>query len=118
MRELMDLSGRTAIITGGAMGIGRGIADRLHEAGAAVVLADLDAGIADAYARELNHRRGDSAVATRTDVSQAGDVAAMVQLAVDRFGALDVLVNTPASTRSPRSRRSTSPRSAGSSTST
>jgi 2-dehydro-3-deoxy-D-gluconate 5-dehydrogenase len=93
MQELVDLSGQTAVITGGAMGIGRGIADRLHEAGAAVVLADLDADTAAAYARELNERRGASAVGTRTDVSQAADVATMVELAVDRFGSVDILVN-------------------------
>ncbi len=42
LAALLDLSGRTAVVTGGAMGIGLGIARRLHEAGASLLVADLD----------------------------------------------------------------------------
>ncbi len=71
------LEGRVAIVTGGARGIGRAIADGLERAGATVVVADLDppeGGI-------------------RADVSVEADVEAMVRETLDRHGRLDILVN-------------------------
>jgi 2-dehydro-3-deoxy-D-gluconate 5-dehydrogenase len=91
--ELIDLSGRTAIVTGGAMGIGLGIARRLHEAGASVVVADLDATAGEHAAEALLARRADSALAVQCDVSDSGSVEGMVDAAVERFGGVDVLVN-------------------------
>jgi len=67
-RELIDLAGRTAIVTGGGKGIGLGIARRLHEAGAAIVLADTDSAAAAQAADELGALRPDSALAALTDV--------------------------------------------------
>lgn len=89
LAELMDLGGKTAIVTGGAMGIGRGIVTRLHEAGASVVIAD----VAEEEAAEVAALLGERALPVRTDVTDRESVAAMVQAAVERFGALDVLVN-------------------------
>jgi len=93
LTQLLDLSGRTAIVTGGAMGIGRAIGERLHEAGANVVVADLDEGAAQETAAALERRREGSAVAVATDVADGADVERMVAEAVDRFGGVDVLVN-------------------------
>jgi 2-deoxy-D-gluconate 3-dehydrogenase len=91
--KLIDLTGRCAIVTGGAMGIGRAIAERLREAGASVVIADLELIPAEEVARALNAARPGGAVAVRTDVSDEGDVAAMVAAAVDGFDGVDILVN-------------------------
>ncbi len=91
--ELVDLSGRTAIVTGASMGIGRGIVERLHEAGAAVVIADVDLDTGQSVAERLNSERADSAIAVQTDVSSRADVDAMIATTVDRFGGLDILVN-------------------------
>jgi 2-deoxy-D-gluconate 3-dehydrogenase len=91
--ELVDLSAKTAIVTGGAMGIGCGIVERLHEAGAAVVIADLDLDTANALAGQLNSERPGSAFAIQTDVSRRADIDAMVSAAVEHFGGLDILVN-------------------------
>lgn len=91
--ELIDLGGRSAIVTGGAMGIGLGIARRLHEAGASVVIADLDPDAAERVAEELLAKRGGSAVSVRVDVSDPDDVERMVDAAVEAFGGIDVLVN-------------------------
>jgi 2-dehydro-3-deoxy-D-gluconate 5-dehydrogenase len=93
LRELIDLSGRTAIVTGGAMGIGLGIACRLHEAGASVVVADLDVVAGERASDALRAARADSALAVRSDVSDPENVEQMVQAAVEGFGGVDILVN-------------------------
>jgi 2-deoxy-D-gluconate 3-dehydrogenase len=93
LAELVDLSGKTAIVTGGSMGIGCGIVERLHEAGAAVVIADLDLDTGASVAERLSAVRADSALAMQTDVSRRADVDAMVAACVERFGGLDILVN-------------------------
>ncbi|MHB8860047.1 MAG: SDR family NAD(P)-dependent oxidoreductase [Thermoleophilia bacterium] len=89
IQELFDLSGKTAIVTGGAVGIGAGIAYRLSEAGANVVIADIDPDKAEKTSQQLPG----SGIAVRTDVSKEEDVANMVRKAVDAFGGLDVMVN-------------------------
>jgi 2-deoxy-D-gluconate 3-dehydrogenase len=91
--ELIDLSGRTAIVTGGAMGIGLGIARRLHEAGANVVVADLDPAAGEQAAEALEAKRTHSALAVHSDVSDAESVERMVDAAVEGFGAVEILVN-------------------------
>jgi NAD(P)-dependent dehydrogenase (short-subunit alcohol dehydrogenase family) len=81
---------KTAIVTGGASGIGFAFAEGLARAGFNVVVADLRG--ADAAVDRLREA-GHSALGTTTDVTREADAAAMVRAAVDRFGALDVLVN-------------------------
>jgi 2-deoxy-D-gluconate 3-dehydrogenase len=93
LQELIDLTGRTAVITGGAMGIGQGIVRRLHEAGANVVVADLAEEDADGLAAELDEARAGSAWAVPADVADPASVDALVSRVVARFGAIDVLVN-------------------------
>ena len=91
--ELIDLTGRTAIVTGGAMGIGLGIARRLHEAGANVLVADLDLVAGEHETEALRALRADSALAMHGDVSDPESVEHMVGAAVESFGAVDILVN-------------------------
>ena len=88
----MKLEGRVAIVTGGAQGIGRAIAEKLSEEGALVVIADINEEGAKAVAEGLSR----DAVGIRTDVSKREDVQAMVDAAVERFGRVDVLVNNAA----------------------
>jgi NAD(P)-dependent dehydrogenase (short-subunit alcohol dehydrogenase family) len=83
------LAGKVAVITGGASGIGEGTARLFHAEGARVVIADLQQGPGEALAGEL----GDGALFVRTDVTCEEDVAALVDTAVERFGALDVMFN-------------------------
>lgn len=83
----MDLSGKAAIVTGGAMGIGYAIASRLAEAGAKVLIADKDAAAAEAAAAKLG------GIACACDVSDEAQVEAMVAKAVQEFGGVDILVN-------------------------
>jgi 3-oxoacyl-[acyl-carrier protein] reductase len=83
------LKGKVAIITGAASGFGEGMAKRFAEEGAKVVVADLNASGAERVAGEI----GAGAVACKADVSNRADVDAMVKLATDRFGRLDIMVN-------------------------
>lgn len=75
------------------MGIGCGIVERLQEAGAAVVIADLDLEAGEAVAERLNTSRPDSALAVQCDVSRRADIDAMIAAAVEHFGGVDILVN-------------------------
>ena len=90
------LEDRVAVITGGAQGIGLSIARRFVAEGARVVIADLDPEAAEAAAAGLG---GERAVAVRCDVAAEDDVEALVATTVDRFGALDVMVNNAGVTR-------------------
>ena len=89
----MDLAGRTALVTGGAKRVGRGITLTLARAGANVVInyntSVDDAGRTAADAEAL----GVQALPVAADVTDDGQVQAMVKAATDRFGTIDVLVN-------------------------
>jgi 2-deoxy-D-gluconate 3-dehydrogenase len=88
---LLPRDGRTAIVTGATMGIGRAIAHRLHEAGANVVIGDVQD--AEDAAAELNAARAGSAAGLRADVSVELDARRLTTFAVERFGTVDILVN-------------------------
>ncbi len=88
----MSLEGKAAVVTGGAMGIGFGIAKRFVEAGANVLLADIDAKAADAAAGRLQGKQG-RAVALTVDVADDTAPERIVSRCVESFGGLDVLVN-------------------------
>ena len=83
------LAGKRAIVTGAANGIGRAIALRLASEGARVVIADVNEEDARGVAEEID---GETLV-HKTDVTQDGDVAALVERAVSEWGGLDVMVN-------------------------
>jgi NAD(P)-dependent dehydrogenase (short-subunit alcohol dehydrogenase family) len=89
------LSGRTAIVTGGAKGIGRHYSLALAAEGARVMIADIADGTA--VAREIAAKHGTNSVASAvTDVSDEQSVKALVASTMERFGKIDVLVNNAA----------------------
>lgn len=90
--KLLDLSGKTAIVTGGALGIGFGIASRLAQAGASVVIADLKSAEAEQAAKKLTDQ-GFKSKALIVDISVEEDVAKMIDETVASFGAINILVN-------------------------
>jgi NAD(P)-dependent dehydrogenase (short-subunit alcohol dehydrogenase family) len=92
LRELIELVGKVAIVTGGARGIGFAISSRLAEAGASVLLADIDGGEAETASQALL-ARGYSTCPFGCDVSCEEDVQRMVQTCVGQFGGVDILVN-------------------------
>lgn len=90
--DLLRLDGKTAIVTGGAMGIGLGIVTRLAEAGANVLIADMNEEAAWNSANALSGQ-GMSVKAVKVDVSNEDDVNRMIQTAVEQFGGLNIMVN-------------------------
>lgn len=99
------LTGQTAVVTGGAQGLGFAIAQRFVSEGARVVLGDLDLDATDAAAKRLGG--DDVAAAVRCDVTRAEEVDALVAAAVNRFGGLDVMVNNAGITRDATLRKMT-----------
>lgn len=86
-------SGKVAIITGGASGIGLATAQRLAIEGACVTIADLDLAKAQAAASELTKAGATGAIGYKCDVGNESDVIASVRETLDRFGRFDALVN-------------------------
>lgn len=93
--QLFNLAGQTAIVTGAARGIGRAIALRLADAGAAVVVADITEDACESVAEEIRNTGG-KAAGIAADVSSSDGIARLVATAVDRFGGVDILVNNAA----------------------
>lgn len=91
MANQIDLGGRTAVVTGGAQGIGRAIVARLLESGAAVALWDRDVALAEKTATELANRG--KAVAVGCDVASGAEIERACQDTVKALGRIDILVN-------------------------
>ncbi|HEU0292100.1 MAG TPA: SDR family NAD(P)-dependent oxidoreductase [Anaerolineales bacterium] len=89
MQEFKD---KVAVITGAASGIGRGIAERCAQEGMKLVLADIEEAALVQTERELR-TAGATTIAVQTDVSKAGDVEALAQVARKSFGAVHLLFN-------------------------
>lgn len=92
LADLFDLTGRVAVVTGAAMGIGRAVAERLARSGASVVIADRDGVAADDVAAELK-QRGHDALGVRVDVAHEPDVTALFETTVRWRTRVDILVN-------------------------
>lgn len=81
----LDFSGQTAVVTGGLQGIGKAIADVLHQGGANVVIGDIAV-----RAREQSTRK----LVVRTDVASREDAHLLIDAARETFGGLDILINS------------------------
>ncbi|MFP4005268.1 MAG: SDR family NAD(P)-dependent oxidoreductase [Candidatus Hadarchaeia archaeon] len=88
----MKLEDKTAIVTGGGSGIGKGIALRFAKEGADVVIADLDIAGAETVRDEVKEI-GQEALAVKTDVSDASSVDKLVEKTMKEFDGIDILVN-------------------------
>jgi 3-oxoacyl-[acyl-carrier protein] reductase len=92
LSQAFDLHGKVAVVTGGASGIGKATAAVLAEAGAAVVVADIDVAGAEQTVTEIE-ADGGTATAIAVDTRQRRDLDAAVQRAVDQHGGLDIMCN-------------------------
>jgi 3-oxoacyl-[acyl-carrier protein] reductase len=104
VNERFNLEGRSIIITGGGKGIGKVYAEEFAKAGARVVAADIDADAAKVVAKAIAAQGGE-ALGLGVDIASEDATQAMAQAALDRFGAIDVLINN-ASLMSVLARRS------------
>lgn len=91
----MRLKDKVAIITGGAMGIGKSYAEGFAKEGAKVVIADINLAAANALSGALQ-KKGTEALAIKTDVSSLEDTRVMAEATIKRFGRIDILVNNAA----------------------
>jgi 3-oxoacyl-[acyl-carrier protein] reductase len=94
----MELKGKVAFITGAAQGIGKAIAQLLAEAGADVVVADLDLGKAQETAKEISEQ-GAKTLALKINVASLEEVQEAVDSVMTQWGRLDILVNNAGITR-------------------
>jgi len=92
--DLFSLAGRVAIVTGGSEGLGRSIAQALAEAGATTILVSRDRDACESAAAGLQSLTGIPSYGESLDVTDEDDVRAVFARVMDRFGRLDVLVNS------------------------
>jgi len=90
--QLLRLDGKSAIVTGGAKGIGKAIALRLCEAGAKVLIADMDEAALEATVDEIK-ASGMTAEGVHADISKPEDITTMINACKEKFQSLDILVN-------------------------
>ncbi len=93
--DTFSLQGTAAVVTGGAGLLGKEFCRTLAEAGASIVVADLNADLAFAAAEALR-QQGFTAIHAAVDVTQPESAAAMIEACVEDFGSLDVIVNSAA----------------------
>ncbi|MED3383365.1 SDR family oxidoreductase [Bacillus subtilis] len=91
--ERFKLTNKVAIMTGGASGLGKAMADALSEAGAKLVIADLNGEAADRVAKDLEERHGVPAISVEVNVTNEKQVEAMVDKVIKTFGQIDILFN-------------------------
>ena len=92
--KLFDLTGRTAIVTGGTKGLGRAMADGLASAGADLVIVSRHKDEAQAVAAEIARERGHKAIGLAADVTVPEQTQAMAAAVVREFGRIDILINS------------------------
>ena len=93
-KNLFDLTGKNALVTGGASGLGEGISNGFAEFGANVAIVDMNLEGAQKVADELHKKYGVKAIAVKCNITDSVDVKAAVAKVVDAFGEINILMNT------------------------
>ena len=93
IEDLASLAGRVAVVTGGAWGLGKAAARRLAEAGASLLIADIDAAKASATAREIGEQFTVAAIPVVMDVTDGAAIERAADLAVGELGRIDIWIN-------------------------
>lgn len=94
--ELFSLSGKTAVVTGGAGFLGKHFCRGLVEAGASVVIVDINPASVDAIQSEINDRWPGRALGVVADITEPDEATRIVKRAVEQFGTVDILLNNAA----------------------
>ena len=97
IKELFDLTGKTALVTGGSRGLGLQIAEALGEQGAKIILSSRKQSDLDQAVAHLK-QRGISAGAIAADLSQEAAIAPLVAETIKRLGQIDILINNAGAT--------------------
>lgn len=90
---MFDLNDKVAVITGSRRGIGRGIAEKLAEAKAKIVISDIDLEESEKTAKEIAEKFKVETIAVKCDVSKKEEVDDLIKKTVEKFGKIDILVN-------------------------
>lgn len=93
-KNLFDLTGKNALVTGGASGLGEGISHGFAEFGANVAIVDMNLEGAKAVANDLRDKYGVKAIAVQCDVTDSQDVQSAVAEVAKELGSIDILMNT------------------------
>jgi len=96
---MSQLDNKVAVVTGGAQGIGKAIAELLTRRGACVVVADINLEKAQATAQAIAASTGQRTIAVQTNVADSASAQAMIDRTLAEFGRLDILVNNAGTTR-------------------
>src|SRR4029079_10361669 len=95
--QMIDgLKDKVVIVTGGAHGIGKSYCRGFSDAGASVLIADIDFAAAEKLAADIDNQKNGQALAVHTDVSNEAATKNMAERALERFGRIDVLINNAA----------------------
>jgi 3-oxoacyl-[acyl-carrier protein] reductase len=96
---MSQLDNKVAVVTGGAQGIGKAIAELLARRGANLVLADINVEKAQVTAQAIVASTGQRAIAVQTNVTDSASTQAMMDRTIEEFGRIDILVNNAGTTR-------------------
>ena len=91
--DYFDLTGKVALVSGGAAGIGSGMAQGLAEAGASIVICSRRLEVCEKAAAELTAATGAPVLALRCDITNTAEINHMVQTVIEKLGTIDILVN-------------------------
>ena len=91
--KLFDMTGQTAIITGGSKGLGKAMASGLASAGARIAVVSRNQSEAEEAASEITSIHGTEAIGIQADVTQTSEIESMVATVTEKFGRIDALVN-------------------------
>ena len=91
--KLFDMTGQTAIITGGSKGLGKAMASGLASAGAKIAVVSRNQSEAEEAASEITSIHGTEAIGIQADVTQTSEIESMVATVTENFGRIDALVN-------------------------
>ncbi|MFC7394034.1 SDR family NAD(P)-dependent oxidoreductase [Scopulibacillus cellulosilyticus] len=92
-KKIFDLTGKTAIVTGGAVGLGREMAEAIAQFGSNIVVVDIQGEAAEKAAQELKETYNVKTLGIEVDVTREDHVQQMIQQAVSKFNTIDILLN-------------------------